>query len=48
MEFLRNLRARQAAAVQAYIDRPVEGRLAPQPNRDLRVTRFVQALFGVK
>ena len=41
MKFLRNLRARQVAFVQARVDQA-------QPNRDLRVTRWVMALFGVK
>lgn len=41
LDFLKNLRARQAAWVQARVDQA-------QPNRDLRVTRWVMALLGVK
>ena len=34
--------------IQRYIDTPKVGRLAPQPNETMAMTKFVKWLLGVK
>lgn len=34
--------------IQAYVDAPKEGRLAPQPNEDMLVTRAVKRILRLK
>lgn len=34
--------------VQKYIDTPKAGRLAPQPNNDMAMTKFVKWLLRLK
>jgi len=34
--------------IQTYIDTPVAGRLPPQPNNDMAMTRLVKWLLGLK
>lgn len=37
-----------ALSMQRYVDTPVAGRLAPQPNNDMFMTKLVKGLLQVK
>jgi hypothetical protein len=43
-EYFRNFRN----PIQAYVDRPMAGRLAPQPNNNMLATRIVRAVLRLK